>query len=61
MKGKAVSTARRKLREKLSRIGISETELIVLLSGCSERLLIEMSAYCREIELFLKLSSGDWV
>lgn len=60
MNSKAISASRRKLREKLSRIGVSETELIVLLSGCSERLLIEMIANCREIEMIIKLSAGDW-
>ncbi len=56
----ALGDALSKLRDKLSRIGITEEEFIVLLSGCSERLLIEMIANCREIEMFIKVMGGDW-
>jgi hypothetical protein len=55
----AVRNAQRKLREKLSRIGITENEFIILLSGCSERLLIETIANCRELEFLLKMMGSD--
>jgi hypothetical protein len=56
----AIGDALTKLRDKLSRIGITEAEFIILLSGCSERLLMEMIANWREIDMFIKMMGGDW-
>lgn len=60
MEEMAVGDALIKLREKLSRIGVTEREFIILLSGCSERLLMEMIANWREIDMIIKLMGGDW-
>jgi hypothetical protein len=56
----AIGDALNKLRDKLSRIGITEEEFIILLSGCSERLLMEMFANWREIDMVIKMMGGDW-
>jgi hypothetical protein len=60
MEETALGDALTKLRDKLSRIGITEEEFIILLSGCSERLLMEMIANWREIDMLIKMMGGDW-